>query len=416
LLSTKGIQMDQSLLARRAFLKTLGLMGAFGLAANTGAAAFAADLARMPFANGVRALERFPQKRALLLLRTRPPLLETPMAIFNDGVFTPNNAFYVRWHLADIPTEINVDTYRLRIFGHVQAPMEIGLRDLLHDFPPVELAAVNQCSGNSRGFFSPRVPGGEWGNGAMGNALWTGLRLRDLLAKARPRAGAQFVRFNGLDKGTQPNTPDFLKSLSVDHAMDGEVMIAYGMNHQALPMLNGFPLRLVVPGWFATYWVKALTDIEVLDHPDENFWMKTAYLVPDTPDANIAPGQTGVKMVPINRMPPRSFITSLKDSDTLRAGRPARIGGIAFGGDTGVAKVLFSHDGGNQWQDSRLEKDYGKYSFRRFQAEFTPPQTGTLRLMVRAVNSNGLAQPLRPNWNAGGYARNVVEQVQVRVA
>ncbi|HXR34300.1 MAG TPA: molybdopterin-dependent oxidoreductase, partial [Candidatus Binataceae bacterium] len=156
--------MDQSLLARRAFLKTLGLMGAFGLAANTGAAAFAADLARMPFANGVRALERFPQKRALLLLRTRPPLLETPMAIFNDGVFTPNNAFYVRWHLADIPTEINVDTYRLRIFGHVQAPMEIGLRDLLHDFPPVELAAVNQCSGNSRGFFSPRVPGGEWGN------------------------------------------------------------------------------------------------------------------------------------------------------------------------------------------------------------------------------------------------------------
>ena len=408
--------MDKSPLARRAFLKMLGLMGTFGLAANTGAAAFAADLVRMPFANGVRVLERFPQKRALILLRTRPPLSRLRWRSSTTGSLLPTTPFMSAGTWPTFPPRLTLIasgcaysvTSRRRWQSACATCCTIFRR--LSWRPSTNVQAIAAAS-----FF----PGSRVANGAT--ARWAtpygpGCGCAICSPKHARAPGAQFVRFNGLDKGTQPNTPDFLKSLSVDHAMDGEVMIAYGMNHQALPMLNGFPLRLVVPGWFATYWVKALTDIEVLDHPDENFWMKTAYLVPDTPDANIAPGQTGVKMVPINRMPPRSFITSLKDSDSLRAGRPARIGGIAFGGDTGVAKVLFSHDGGNQWQDSRLEKDYGKYSFRRFQAEFTPPQTGTLRLMVRAVNNDGLAQPLRPNWNAGGYARNVVEQVQVRVA
>jgi DMSO/TMAO reductase YedYZ molybdopterin-dependent catalytic subunit len=220
--------MNENLPARRNFIKMLGLMGAAGPLSGTQTAALETDLIQMPFANGGRRVEAFPQKRPLILLRTRPPLLETPMGVFNNGVFTPNDAFYLRWHLADIPTAIDVDSYRLRAFGHVQSPLEIHLRDLVQNFAPFEIAAVNQCSGNSRGFFSPRVPGGEWGNAAMGNALWIGVRLKDLLARAAPRAGAHFVRFNGLDKGTQPNTPDFLKSLDIDHAMDGEVMIAYG--------------------------------------------------------------------------------------------------------------------------------------------------------------------------------------------
>jgi DMSO/TMAO reductase YedYZ molybdopterin-dependent catalytic subunit len=409
--------MNEFLLHRRSFLKMLGLMSAVGVVAGGSAMpALGTELVQLPFANGTRRMATFPQKRPLILLRTRPPLLETPMSVFDKGDFTPNDAFYVRWHLADIPTAIDVESFRLRVRGHVQTPIEIGLRELLHDFPPVEIAAVNQCSGNSRAFFTPRVPGGEWGNGAMGNALWTGVKLKHLLAKAAPRPGAVCVRFNGLDKGNQPNTPDFLKSLSVDHAMDGDVMIAYGMNHQPLPMLNGFPIRLVVPGWFATYWVKALSDIEVLDHPDDNFWMKTAYLIPDTPAANMQPGQSGVKMVPINAMAPRSFITSLKDGDTLRAGRRTVVRGVAFGGDTGVAKVMFSPDGGSTWQDSRLGQNHGKYSLRRFEADFTPAKAGAATLMVKAINTHGAAQPLKANWNPGGYLRNIVEQVQIRVS
>src|SRR5579871_6096045 len=199
-------------LARRDFLRMLTMGVAAGAVARGAIPALAGTI-QLPFANGARRLQAFAQKRPLILLRTRSPLLETPMAVFNQGVFTPNDAFYVRWHLADIPTAIDINTYRLRVFGHVNSPIETDLRSLVHDYPAFEIAAVNQCSGNSRGFFNPRVPGGEWGNGAMGNALWTGIRLKDLLAKANPRAGARFVRFNGLDKGTQPNTPDFLKSL-----------------------------------------------------------------------------------------------------------------------------------------------------------------------------------------------------------
>ncbi|HVN28902.1 MAG TPA: molybdopterin-dependent oxidoreductase, partial [Candidatus Binataceae bacterium] len=152
------------------------------------------------------------------------------MSVFDHGIFTPNDAFYVRWHLPAIPSEIDAASFRLKIHGEVKNPLELSLEQLQHDFEPVQLAAVNQCSGNSRGFFSPRVPGGEWGNGAMGNALWTGIRLSDLLKHAGVKTNAVQVRFNGMDSGILPKTPDFVKSLDLSHAMDGEVMLAYGMN------------------------------------------------------------------------------------------------------------------------------------------------------------------------------------------
>jgi len=263
----------------------------------------------------------FPQKAAMILQRSRPPLLETPFEVFDKGVFTPNNEFYVRWHWAVIPTEVDVDKFRLAVRGHVNEVLSLSLQQVLA-LPRVEMAAVNQCSGNSRGFFEPRVAGGEWANGAMGNARWIGVRLKDVLDRAGVKAGAVQVRFNGLDEPVVSDGPDFMKSLDIDHARDGEVMIAYGMNGEQLPLLNGFPLRLVVPGWYSTYWVKMLNDIEVLDRPDDNYWMKTAYTIPDTPHADIKPGETGVKMVPINRMVPRAFITNIKTGETVQASAP----------------------------------------------------------------------------------------------
>ncbi|HET6306025.1 MAG TPA: molybdopterin-dependent oxidoreductase, partial [Rhodopila sp.] len=227
----------------------------------------------------------FPEKGKMILQRTRPPLLETPFAVFDKDVFTPNDQFFVRWHWAVIPESVDVATFRLAVHGHVNAPLSLSMADLLA-MPRFEIAAVNQCSGNSRGLFQPRVAGGQWENGAMGNAKWTGVRLRDVLDRAGLKAGAVAVRFDGLDEPVVDGAPDFKKSIAVDHARDGEVMLAYQMNGQQLPLLNGFPLRLVVPGWYSTYWVKMLNDIEVLDAPDDNFWMKTAYLVPDTPHAD----------------------------------------------------------------------------------------------------------------------------------
>jgi len=357
----------------------------------------------------------FPQKTAMILQRSRPPLLETPFEVFDKGVFTPNNEFYVRWHWAVIPTEVDVDKFRLAVRGHVNEVLSLSLQQIM-SLPRVEMAAVNQCSGNSRGFFEPRVAGGEWANGAMGNARWIGVRLKDVLDRAGVKAGAVQVRFNGMDEPVVSDGPDFMKSLDIDHARDGEVMIAYGMNGEQLPLLNGFPLRLVVPGWYATYWVKMLDDIEVLDRPDDNFWTKTAYTIPDTPHADMKPGETGVRMVPINRMVPRSFITNIKSGETVQAGAPALVRGIAFGGDTGVGRVDLSIDNGKTWQASQLSKDEGKYSFRQWEARLTLPAKSNHTLMVRCTNSDGVAQPAQSNWNPSGFMRNVIEAIPVVAA
>ena len=238
-------------LPRRSFLKIAAGVVAGGIFGES-LSAFAEELIQMPFENGRRELVRLPQKSEMILQRERPPLLETPFEVFDKGVFTPNDQFFVRWHLPVIPTSIDVDTFRLRVDGHVRTPAEFTLKEILHQ-QQVELAAVNQCSGNSRGFSSPRVPGGQWGNGAMGNALWTGVTLKSILDRAGVLPGAVQVRFGGLDTGEVPETPVFRKSLTIDHAMDGEVMVAYGMNGAQLPLLNGFPLRLIVPGWYSTY-------------------------------------------------------------------------------------------------------------------------------------------------------------------
>jgi DMSO/TMAO reductase YedYZ molybdopterin-dependent catalytic subunit len=381
--------------------------------------AWAEKMVELPLPGGPEARQittAFPQKGAMILQRTRPPLLETPFEVFDKGVFTPNDQFYVRWHWALIPTDIDVDKFKLTVRGHVNQSLSLSLNDILHGLPAVQLSAVNQCSGNSRGFFQPRVTGGEWANGAMGNALWTGVRLKDVLDKAGVKQGAIQVRFKGLEEPVVADAPAFMKSLDIDHARDGEVMIAYAMNGEQLPLVNGFPLRLVVPGWYATYWVKMLNDIEVLDQPDSNYWTKVAYTIPDTPHANIKPGETDVKMIPINRMVPRSFVTNMVSGSKVRAAAPMLLRGIAFGGDCGVASVDFSIDRGRSWHQAQLGKDEGEYGFRQWQTQLTLPAPGEYGLLVRCTNSKGVTQPDTPNWNPGGFMRNVVESVDVIAA
>lgn len=370
----------------------------------------------LPFTPSGRAVTKgFPQKGPMILQRTRPPLLETPFEVFDRGVFTPNDSFYVRWHWAVIPTEIDVGTFRLSVRGHVDKELSLTLKEIVDGLPRVELAAVNQCSGNSRGFTEPRVPGAQWANGAMGNAKWMGVRLKDVLDRAGVKAGATAVRFAGLDDPVVPEAPKFMKSLALDHASDGEVMIAYAMNGEQLPLLNGFPLRLVVPGWYSTYWVKMLDRIEVLAAPDENFWTRNAYLIPDTPGGDMKPGQTGLGMVPINRMVPRSFVTNLKDGASLKAGTKTLVRGIAFGGDTGVKSVELSVDGGTSWLPTVLGRDEGKYSFRQWQAEVMP-SAGNVALMVRCTNDGGLVQPAANNWNPSGFMHNGIETLHLKAA
>ncbi len=409
--------MHAATLGRRRLLAGLGAgLGAAGLAPLRAArAADGAGSVTLPLAGGPgeRPLTTaFPQKGSMILQRTRPALLETPFEVFDDGVFTPNDRFFVRWHWATIPEQVDAAAFRLTVHGEVNTALSLSL-DELAALPRVELAAVNQCSGNSRGLFSPRIAGGQWANGAMGNARWTGVRLRDVLDRAGVKAGAVQVRFNGLDEPVVDGAPDFMKSLDVDHARDGEVMIAYAMNGEQLPLLNGFPLRLVVPGWYSTYWVKMLSDIEVLDHPDDQFWMKTAYRIPDTPNANVRPGETGFATVPISRMNPRSWITSLVSGQAVPPDAPLAVRGIALGGDAGVARVDVSPDGGASWQPATLGADEGRYGFRRWTATLPAPGRGERTLMVRATSTTGATQPVEPNWNPGGFMQNGIEATTI---
>jgi sulfite dehydrogenase (cytochrome) subunit A len=376
-------------------------------------AAYADDATSLPFANGDRPLARYPGKRPLIRLTTRPPQLETPFAVFNEDVITPNDAFFVRYHLADIPLSIDPDAFRIEVKGKVDRPLSLSLTDLKTGFEPVEIVAVNQCSGNSRGFFEPRVAGGQLANGAMGNARWRGVPLKAVLDKAGVKAGSRQVTFNGLDKPVLPETPDFVKALDIDQARDGEVMIAYAMNGEDLPWLNGYPVRLVVPGYYGTYWMKHLNEITVIESVYDGFWMKSAYRIPDNTCACTEPGQAAAAAVPIKRLDVRSFITNLADGTKVKARAKMLVKGIAFDGGYGVTDVLLSSDAGQTWRAAKLGPDLGRYSFREWQTIVRLP-AGKHELKVRAINRIGQSQPMAPLWNSAGYMRNVVEAVRVQ--
>jgi sulfite dehydrogenase len=378
------------------------------------ASAAAATTVDLPFANGVRPLAAYPQKRDLIVLTPRPPLLETPFRIFNDGVLTPNDAFYVRWHLAGIPTTVDGATHQIKIHGSVKRPLSLSVEDLRTQFERVEIIAVNQCSGNSRGLFSPRVPGGQWDNGAMGNARWTGARLLDVLAKAGLEDSAVQIRFRGLDQPLLDATPPFVKALSIGD-LDENMLIAYEMNGKPLPLLNGYPVRLVVPGWYATYWMKMLAQIEAIDTVDDNFWMKTAYRIPDTPGNTVTPTDSGYPTIPINKLTVRSFITNLTSGQTIAPGTQT-IRGIAFDSGKGIRHVDFSSDGGANWRKATLGEDHGNFSFRRWESRFTAEGGASYVLACRATTKDGETQTAIPVWNPGGYLRNVIETYEVRVA
>jgi sulfite dehydrogenase len=383
--------------------------GAFG---GSSFASFA-ETVTLPFDNGERPIVKYPQKRPMIGLTSRPPQLETPFAVFNENVITPNDAFFVRYHLADVPLDIDPDKFLVEIKGKVAKPTKLSLADI-RKMPTTELVAVNQCSGNSRGFFMPRVAGGQLGNGAMGNARWRGVPLKAVLDKAGVQSGAKQVVFGGMDGPVSDKTPDFAKALNIDHARDGEVMLAYSMNGQDLPVLNGFPLRLVVPGYYGTYWVKHLNEINVVDSVFDGFWMKTAYRIPDNDCNCVEPGTAPKATIPINHLTVRSFITNITDGTRLKAGGTT-LKGIAFDGGSGIKDVSVSTDGGKTWESARLGKDLGKYSFREWNLP-VKLSAGAYELKVRATSNDGKTQPMEALWNPAGYLRNVVETIRVTAA
>ncbi|MBI3514304.1 MAG: molybdopterin-dependent oxidoreductase [Proteobacteria bacterium] len=361
-------------------------------------------------------LDALPGKQPLIKLSYRPPNYETPLNYFSS-VITPNDAFFVRYHLADIP-EVDIRTWKLKVGGAgASTPLELALAELRR-FEQVEVTAVCQCSGNRRGLFNPHVAGVQWGVGAMGNARWKGVRLKDVLAKAGVRKETVEVVLDGADGPVIDKTPDFVKSIPIWKALDDTVLIALEMNGQPLPSWNGFPARLVVPGWTGTYWMKHLTSIELAQKPYDGFWMKSAYRIPKGKFALVdrfLSQETEVN-TPITEMVVNSLITGPAPGQRIAARQPVAVTGIAWDGGYGIQSVEVSADNGATWQPATLGDDPGRFSFRAFSARLNFAKPGAQTILAKATNRLGASQPRELIQNPAGYHHNLVARVAVTVA
>jgi len=406
---------------RRDFLKASagGLLLAQGMRWSTMAAAADLPAAQSLPGGAVEAavLEALPGKLPLIKRSFRPPNFETPVSFLNEA-YTPNNVFFVRYHLSAIPP-VDVQSWKLDLGGDaMEKPLSLTMAELTRDFEIVELAAVCMCSGNRRGFSQPHVPGVQWGHGAIGNAKWRGVRLRDLLNKAGLKKEVVEIAFDGADGAALDKTPDFMKSIPAWKAMDENTLVAFEMNGAPLPHWNGFPARLVVPGWTATYWMKHLTSISALSQPYKGFWMNPAYRIPKGkfPVIDRFISQETEANTPITEMVVNSLICSPEIAGKCRPGATLDIGGVAWDGGYGIAAVEVSEDGGLTWRSTRLGADLGRYAWMQWSHAFKPARAGRYTLLVRAFNRAGATQPSELIFNPAGYHNNVVQRVDIEVA
>ena len=360
-------------------------------------------------------LAALPDKRPLIQRAFRPPNFETPLAQLAAS-FTPNDAFFVRYHLPVIP-QIDPQQWRLNLGGpSAQRPLTLSLRELRSGFEQVSLAAVNQCSGNRRGLFSPRVPGVQWGNGAMGNALWRGVRLRELLLRAGVGADALEVVLSGADGPVLPQTPAFVKSLPLERALDENTLVAFEMNGRPLPHWNGAPARLIVPGWTGTYWMKHLTDIRIVPKAFDGFWMKSAYRLPTGafPGVRFASQETP-ETTPITEILVNSLIIAPLPGTRIRRGAHAELIGKAWDSGAGIETVEVSVDGRRSWSAATLQQDLGRFAWREFRAPIDTSKPGPLEIAARARSRGGAQQPEKLTVNPAGYHDNIVQTVSVEI-
>ena len=360
-------------------------------------------------------LDALPGKKPLIKLSYRPPNYETPIDYLGTAI-TPNDAFFVRYHLSDIPS-VDAASWRLKLGGDgANATAQLGLADL-KQLPAAEIVALCQCSGNRRGLFQPHVPGVEWGYGAMGCARWKGARLKDVLDKVGIRKDALEVVLDGADKGAIDKTPDFIKSIPLWKAIEETTLIAYEMNGAPLPHWNGFPARLVLPGWTGTYWVKHLTSINVVTKPFDGFWMKSAYRIPLGKFPVVARfiSQETPTNTPITEMVVNSLITSHADGAAVAADTRVTLGGVAWDGGYGIRGVEVSTDHGRTWVAAVLGEDLGRFALRTWRFGFVP-RRGKTTLTARAVNAIGQGQTTELILNPAGYHHNVMHAVTLVAA
>jgi DMSO/TMAO reductase YedYZ molybdopterin-dependent catalytic subunit len=339
-----------------------------------------------------------------------PQDLETPLSLF-DRLITPTESFFVRSHFGppslDRSRELVVD-------GLVKKQISYTTDELKEHFKEASVTAVLQCAGNGRSLQAPRVPGVQWGNGAMGQATFTGVRLKDIFETIGLAPDAAHVRLAGADAPPKPTVPAFVRSIPLARAMDPSTLVAYAMNGQPLTHAHGAPMRLVVPGWAGDHWIKWLVHVTAQKSEAEGFYMQTAYKAPAEP---VEPGATvpPEKMRSLTTMPVKSVIARPSDGGKSAIG-PQEIAGCAFSGEAAIDKVEVSIDGGTTWTKATLEGEPGAGRWIVFRHKFEQATPGKVTAMARATDKKGNAQPQKPVWNPSGYFWNAWHAVTWEVA
>ncbi|MDX1436682.1 MAG: sulfite oxidase [Anaerolineales bacterium] len=321
---------------------------------------------------------------------------------------TPTGLHYLLVHY-DIPV-VNPADWRLEIGGLVDKPLRLSLDDLKQR-PSQTLAVTMECAGNGRALMEPRHISQPWVLEAIGTAEWTGTPLQAVLEEAGVQTESAEILFTGLDRGVEGGKiQNYQRSLAIEDASREEVLLAYAMNGGPLEPQHGYPLRLLVPGWYGMTSVKWLTNIEAIAEPFDGYQMQKAYRYKQSPEEEGVPASL-IKVRAL--MAPPGIPDFLTRTRLVEAG-PVRLEGRAWAGRAGIDRVEVSADGGASWYDARLDPQESVFAWQGWQADWmaTP---GTYTLAVRATDSRGNVQPSEPSWNVGGYGNNVVQRVDVLV-
>jgi DMSO/TMAO reductase YedYZ molybdopterin-dependent catalytic subunit len=346
------------------------------------------------------------QEAGLVFQRADPLNCETPLGALIEGSVMPTAHFYVRNHF-QIP-KLDPSMWRLDVGGLVERPLSLSLLDL-HKMRPLTLTVTMECAGNGRSLLDPPTDGEQWGLGAVSVAEWTGVPLVQVLDQAGVKAAAREVLFRGADGGTvasRSGVTRFERSLTVDVARDADVLLAYAMNGEPLPVEHGYPLRLVVPGWYGVTSVKWLTKIEAIGLAFTGYFQIDRYFYEWKRNREVV-----TEPVTLQRV--RSLITEPAQYGEVDQGVLA-VRGVAWSGAGPIARVDVSVRGGN-WEGARLVGDHHGYGWQRWELITGTPGAGVATLRARATDIRGNTQPEHPEWNRLGYGSNAIQEVSIHV-
>ena len=340
-----------------------------------------------------------------LILRSADPLnCETPISALMGGTVTPNEHFYVRNHF-DAPT-LDGARWRLEVGGLVRQPLRLGLRNLVN-LPAHIQTATLECAGNGRAFLAPPAGGEQWKLGAVGTAEWTGARLTEILDRAGIKSGAKGVVFRAADRAPDNQSGGagrFERSLTLDEVRQSEVLLAYSMNGKSLPIQHGYPVRVIVPGWYGVAAVKWLTEIEVVGHSLNGYFQTEKYIYEWERGGNL-------EREPVRQMRVRSLITQPAPDSGIDIG-PLALRGLAWSGVAPIDRVEVSVDG-EAWQPAQLLGEPSSSCWQRWELLTHVSRPGRVALRSRATDRAGRTQPEQPEWNRLGYGNNAIHEVSV---